>query len=57
MVPGKKEDKNKLTTLAFKMIPIFHNTLLATKIKFFLGLLSIFKAHQPTHCHNFMGPH
>jgi hypothetical protein len=44
----KKDDKNKLTTLAFKMIPIFHNTLLATtKIKFFLGLLPIFGAHQP----------
>jgi hypothetical protein len=26
----KKEDKKKLTTLAFKMIPIFHNTPLAT---------------------------
>jgi hypothetical protein len=39
----KKEDKNKLPTLAFKMIPIFHNTLLATtKIKFFLGLLPNF---------------
>jgi hypothetical protein len=46
----KKEDTNKLTTLAFKMIPILHNTLLATpKIKFFLRLLPIFGAHQPTH--------
>jgi hypothetical protein len=27
---NKKEDTNKLTTLAFKMIPILHNTLLAT---------------------------
>jgi hypothetical protein len=45
---NKKEDENKLTTLALKMIPIFHNTLLATtKIKFFLGLLPIFGAHQP----------
>jgi hypothetical protein len=36
MVPGnktKKEDTNKLTILAFKMIPILHNTLLATFIK------------------------
>jgi hypothetical protein len=30
---NKKEDTNKLTTLAFKMIPILHNTLLATFIK------------------------
>jgi hypothetical protein len=46
----KKEDKNKLVILAFKIIAIFHNTLLATtKIKFFLGLLPIFVAHQPTH--------
>jgi hypothetical protein len=51
----KKEDENKLTTLAFKMIPIFHNTLLATtKIKFFLGLLPIFGAHQPTHQPQFL---
>jgi hypothetical protein len=33
MVPGKKEDTNKLTILAFKMILILHNTLLATFIK------------------------
>jgi hypothetical protein len=33
MVPEKKEDKNNLTILAFKMIPILHNTLLATFIK------------------------
>jgi hypothetical protein len=33
-----KEDTIKLTTLAFKMIHILHNTLLAThKIKFYLG--------------------
>jgi hypothetical protein len=51
----KKEDTNKLTTLAFKMIPILHNTLLATpKIKFFLGLLPIFGAHQPTHQPQFL---
>jgi hypothetical protein len=51
----KKEDENKLTTLAFKMIPIFHNTLLATtKINFFLGLLPIFGAHQPTHQPQFL---
>jgi hypothetical protein len=29
----KKEDTNKLTVLDFKMIPILHNTLLATFIK------------------------
>jgi hypothetical protein len=33
MVPGKKEDTNKLTILAFKMILILHNTMLATIIK------------------------
>jgi uncharacterized membrane protein YiaA len=43
----KREDENKLTTLAFKMIHIFNNTLLATnKIKFFVGFLPIFGAHQ-----------
>jgi hypothetical protein len=53
----KKEDKNKLTTLAFKIIPIFHNTLLATtKIKFFLGLLPMFGAHQQPNNQNFYGP-
>jgi hypothetical protein len=52
---NKKEDKNKLTTLAFKTTPMFHNTLLATtKIKFFLGLLPIFGAHQPTHQTQFL---
>jgi hypothetical protein len=58
MVPEnkqKKEDTNILTTLAFKMIPILHNTLLATpKIKFVLGLLQIFGAHQPTHQPQFL---
>jgi hypothetical protein len=29
----KKEDTNKLTILAFKMILILHNTMLATPIK------------------------
>jgi hypothetical protein len=29
----KKGDTNKITILAFKMIPILHNTLLATFIK------------------------
>jgi hypothetical protein len=33
MAPEKKEDTNKLTILVFKMIPILHNTLLATFIK------------------------
>jgi hypothetical protein len=30
---NKAEDTNKLTLLAFKIIPILHNTLLATFIK------------------------
>jgi hypothetical protein len=33
MVPGEKEDTNKLTILAFEMILILHNTLLATFTK------------------------
>jgi hypothetical protein len=53
----KKEDENKLTTLTFKMIPIFHNTLLATtKIKFFWGFCQFLgPTNQPTN-HNFYGP-
>jgi hypothetical protein len=51
----KKEDKNKLTTVAVTMVPILHNTLLVTtKIKFFLGHLPIFGAHQPTHQPQFL---
>jgi hypothetical protein len=46
----QKRDTNKLTTLAFKMIPILHNTQLATpKNKICSGVLSTFGAHQPTH--------
>jgi hypothetical protein len=42
----KKEDTNKLTTLAFRMIPILHNTLLATpKLKFYSGAFANFWAH------------
>jgi hypothetical protein len=54
----KKEYKSKLTTLAFKIIPIFHNTLLATtKIKFFSGAFANFwgpPTNPPTTI--FMGP-
>jgi hypothetical protein len=46
MVPEKKkkkEDTNKLTTLAFIMIPILHDTLLATpKLKFYSGAFANF---------------
>jgi hypothetical protein len=43
MVTEKKEDTNKLTTLAFKMIHILHNTLLATpKLKFYSGAFANF---------------
>jgi hypothetical protein len=39
----KKEDTNKLTALAFEMIPILHNTLLATpKLKFYSGAFAHF---------------
>jgi hypothetical protein len=47
MVPENKQKKKKSTTLAFKIIPIIHNTLLATpNSNFTLGLLPIFGAHQ-----------
>jgi hypothetical protein len=61
MVPENKqkiEDTNKLTTLAFKMFPILHNTLLATpKLKFYYGAFANFCG--PTNPANtiFMGPH
>jgi hypothetical protein len=46
---NKKEDTNKLTTLAFKMVSILHTTLLATpKIYFFSGGFAHFWGHQPT---------
>jgi hypothetical protein len=44
-----KNDTNKLITIAFKIIPIFHNKLLATpKTKTILALLSNFGPHQAT---------
>jgi hypothetical protein len=50
MVPEnkkKKEDTNKLTILAFKMIPILYNTLLATpKLKFYSGAFADFWGPQ-----------
>jgi hypothetical protein len=43
MVPENKQKKKKLTTLAFKMIPIPHNKLLATrKLKFYFGAFANF---------------
>jgi hypothetical protein len=43
MVPENKQKKKKLTILAFKMIPILHNTLLATpKLKFYFGAFAHF---------------
>jgi hypothetical protein len=43
MVPENKQKKKKL---AFKIIPIFHNTLLATpKLKFCFGAFAHFRAH------------
>jgi hypothetical protein len=39
----KQTKKKKLTTLAFKIIPIIHNTLLATpKLKFYFGAFAHF---------------
>jgi hypothetical protein len=57
MVPGKKEDSNKLTTLAFKMIPILHNTMLATpKLKFYSGAFANFWGPPNPATTIFMGP-
>jgi hypothetical protein len=54
---NKKEDTNKLTTLAFKMIPIFHNTLSATpKLKFYCGAFANFWGPPNQATTIFMGP-
>jgi hypothetical protein len=54
----KKEDTNKLTTLAFKMIPILHNTLLATpKLKFYSGVFANFGGPPNPVTTIFMSPH
>jgi hypothetical protein len=53
----KKGDTTKLTTLAFKMVPILHNTLLATPKIYFSGVFAHFwgsPSNQPTTM--FMGP-
>jgi hypothetical protein len=53
----KKSIQNKLSKLAFKIIPVVHNTLLATpKLKYFLWILQFLgPTNQPTH-HIFYGP-
>jgi hypothetical protein len=54
---NKKEDTNKLTTLAFKMIPTLHNTLLATpKLKIYSGALNNFWSSPKLATTIFMGP-
>jgi hypothetical protein len=54
----KKEDTNKLTTLAFKMIPILHNTLLATpELKFYSGAFANFWSPPNPATTIFMVPH
>jgi hypothetical protein len=59
MVPEnkKKKDTNKLTTLAFKMISILHNTLLATpKLKFYSGTFTNFWGPPNPATTIFIGP-
>jgi hypothetical protein len=52
---NKTEDTNKLTLLAFKIIAIFHNTLLATFIKL-LETVSKgrFRNQSQNRCHEFL---
>jgi hypothetical protein len=47
MVPeNKQKRRHKITTLAFKMIPIVHNTLLATPNSNFTVAIANYWAHQ-----------
>jgi hypothetical protein len=52
---NKTEDPNQLTLLAFKIISILHNTLLAT-FKKLLETVSkgLFRNRSQTHCHMFL---
>jgi hypothetical protein len=53
--PENKQKKEDKINYLHWLIPIFHNTLLATtKIKIFSGLLPILGAHQPTHQPQFL---
>jgi hypothetical protein len=52
---NKTEDTNKLTLLAFKIIAILHNTLLATSIKFLETVSKgLFRNRSQNSCHTFL---
>jgi hypothetical protein len=56
MVPeNKTEDTNKLTLLAFKIIAILYNTLLATFIKLLESVSKgLFRNRSQNSCHTFV---
>jgi hypothetical protein len=55
---NKTEDTNKLTLLAFKIIAILHNTLLAMFIKFLETVIKdLFGNRSQNRCHTFLGCH
>jgi hypothetical protein len=56
MVPENKENRRyKLTLLAFKIIAILHNTLLATFIKLLETVSKgTFRNRSQNHCHTFL---
>jgi hypothetical protein len=52
---NKTEDTNKLSSLAFKIIAIIHNTLLATFIKLLESVSKcVFRNRSQNHCHTFL---
>jgi hypothetical protein len=52
---NKTEDRNKLTLLAFKIIAILHNTLLATFVKLLETVSKgLFRNRSPNRCHTFL---
>jgi hypothetical protein len=53
---NKTEDTNKLTLLAFKIIAILHNTMLAMFIKFLetVSKKGLFRNRSQNHCHTFL---
>jgi hypothetical protein len=55
---NKTEDTNKLTSLAFKIITILHNTLLATFIKLLKTVnKGLFRNRSQNRCHTFLDCH
>jgi hypothetical protein len=52
---NKTEDTNTLPLLAFKIIAILHNTLLATFIKLLETVIKgLFRNRSQNHCHTFL---